>query len=156
MSHEIFQAVRLGDRESLAELMKRYPLNVIDEDGQNLLHEAIASNQDDIGEDLIVRGINVNHQDRRGLTPLHYAAMHKKARLAKRILSAGARHDIEDVHGNQPLWTATFNARGDYRIVELLVAHGSSPKHRNHHGKSAVDFAAQIEDRGLLTTLLGN
>ncbi len=45
------------------------------------------------------------------------------------------------MHGNTPLWTASFHARGNFCIVELLVRYGASFENRNKAGKTVRDIA---------------
>lgn len=33
--------------------------------------------------------------------------------------------DLQDRHGNEPLWTAVFNSRGYGELITLLLAHGA-------------------------------
>ncbi|MCP4784400.1 MAG: ankyrin repeat domain-containing protein [Fuerstiella sp.] len=89
----------------------------------------------------IERGANINHQDRNGYCPLHYVGQEKLAEVAAVLLDAGAETELRDIHGNTPLWTATFNARGDLSVVRLLVAHGASFENKNNAGKTVRDMA---------------
>jgi uncharacterized protein len=155
MPVDIFQAVRLDDRESFRSGIDGTSINVTNEFGQNLLHEAAGWGNVVLGEELIARGVNVNHQDSIGQTPLHYAAEHKYLRIAEGILRAGGKLNISDRYGNQPLWTAVFNARGDYRLVMLVCKSGANPVHQNKAGKSPLDFARQIKDAALIAILEG-
>jgi ankyrin repeat protein len=60
---------------------------------------------------------------------------------------------LRDEHGNTPLWTAVFNAKGDYVIVEQLIQASANPNSQNRHGRSPLDFARQIKDRDLISIL---
>jgi len=90
---------------------------------------------------LIEQGAAVNHQDRNGYCALHYVAQEKRSDIAELLLRAGAKTELRDAYGNTPLWTATFNARGDLSIVRLLVDHGASFENRNHAGRTVRDMA---------------
>jgi ankyrin repeat protein len=57
------------------------------------------------------------------------------------LLEAGALTDLRDMHGNTPLWTAGFSARGDYGVFQLLLRHGASLDNRNNVGKTVRDLA---------------
>jgi ankyrin repeat protein len=89
----------------------------------------------------IERGANIDHQDRNGYCALHYVGQEKLADVAKILLDAGSATELRDIHGNTPLWTATFNARGDLSVVQLLVAHGASFDNKNNAGKTVRDMA---------------
>jgi ankyrin repeat protein len=153
MEEDLFQIVRLGDKARFFSLIERAEIDQLNEFGQNLLHEAIAGKNTELGEELIRRGINVNQQDPRGQTPLHYSALHKNPALAKKIIENGGDLGLLDAHGNQPLWTAVFNAKEDYEIVSLFRRCGGNPRHTNKHGRSPLDFAKQIGNQTLIAIL---
>ena len=150
---DAFQAIRLRDRAALLAAIEQYGINVRSNIGENLLHQAIANGWELIAEHLISHGIDVNHQTETGSTPLHFAAERQNEIIARLALAAGARLDTADRHGNQPLWTAVFNARGDYRVVSLFMANGADPLHKNRYGKSPRDFASQIGDIDMIGLL---
>jgi ankyrin repeat protein len=106
--------------------------------------------------DLLSRGINVNQRDKKGRTPLHYAAAHNRLSLAKEIINKGGDINIADVHGNNALWTAVFNARGNYELVELFVEKGGDSLTKNKYNRSPLDFANQINDKKLIELLTIN
>lgn len=95
----------------------------------------------------------MNQQDRNGQTPIHFAAAHSNVALARAIVESGADLSIKDAHGNTPLWTAVFNAKGHYDIVETLVKNGADADTKNNAGKSPLAFARQIHDERLLSLL---
>ncbi|KHS62172.1 ankyrin [Pectobacterium brasiliense] len=153
MISNAFQFVRDGQSEGLCSLVTSDNVNVTNEYGQNLLHEAIAYGNVAVVNKLIELGVDVNHQDDKGQTPLHYAAQHKMKDVAEIILMNKGDVFVTDKFGNQALWTAVFNARGDYDIVSLLLTHHSLPEHKNNSGRSPLDFARQIKDTGLISIL---
>ena len=147
---DIFQIVRLNEIENYDRVKGSIDIHISDEDNQNLLHEAVIANSIDISKDLIAKGIDINAQDNKGFTPLHYAAMHKRTELAKIILENGGDVNVTDEHGNNALWTAIFNAKGDYRIVKMYLDASGDSNHKNKYGKSALDFSNQIKDQALI------
>ncbi|MDX6917661.1 ankyrin repeat domain-containing protein [Pectobacterium carotovorum] len=153
MISNAFQFVRDGQSEGLCSLVNSENVNVTNEYGQNLLHEAIAYGNVAVVNKLIELGIDVNHQDDKGQTPLHYTAQHKMKDVAEIILMNKGDVLVTDKFGNQALWTAVFNARGDYDIVSLLLKYNSLPEHKNNSGRSPLDFARQIKDTDLISIL---
>lgn len=113
--NSIFSIVRNGLYEQYLKLITNIDVNCQNEYGQNLLQEAIVSNMDEIAIDLVKKKINVNHQDGKGLSPLHYCAQYCNIRIAKLLLKNNANVNISDSYGNNPLWTAVFSARGIIR-----------------------------------------
>jgi ankyrin repeat protein len=60
---------------------------------------------------------------------------------------------LEDIYGNQALWTAVFNAKGNYTVVEAFLKFKQDVEHKNKYGKSPLDFAKQITDQFLIKIL---
>lgn len=155
---DFFQAVRRDGREALSLLTKLDDVNIRNNNGENLLHVAIAYTNVDAAVELIQRGVDVNAQDRKGATPLHYAGAHHNVVVAQQILDHGGDFEIVDQHGNTPLWTAVFNARGKYDVVNVLLAKGAArtAHQKNKHGRSPIDFATQIGDTELVKQMENN
>ena len=106
-----------------------------------------------LGNDVIKRGVDLNKQDQNGQTPLHFAAAFGQVDLAEAIIKAGGNPNIKDIHQNNALWTATFNARGNYKLAELYKRAGGDAFSKNKAQRSPLDFATQIEDEILIALL---
>ncbi len=153
MKTNIFEAIRIKDNKRAIQNINNFDINILNEDKENLLQVAIAYNNLEITDDLIKKGINLNHQDKKGLTALHYIAEYGFLELAKILVEKGADINIKDSYGNNALWIATFNARGKYEMVSLFVKNGGDPFNKNNNNKSALDFAKQIGDDELIDIL---
>src|SRR5258706_9808125 len=93
--------------ESGAEIDRR------DDLGQTPLHAAIARKRLAVASLLIQMGADVSAQDADGMTPPQWAIEHRLFDLAWKLVTRDPRVlQIEDKHGNQPLWTAVFDASG--------------------------------------------
>lgn len=125
------------------------PLNAVTLYDRSLLHEAIASGKLRAARGLISLGIDVDHQDSNGETPLHFAATFAAFDIAALLLDRGANPNIADRYGNEPLWTAAMNATDDFRLVRLLMERGARPEHKNKAGRSPLDFARQSDNKAL-------
>lgn len=155
---DFFQLVRRYEPNSLSSLRTLENINIRNDSGENLLHAAIAYSNLNAASDLIQRGIDVNAKNLKGATPLHYAGVYQIAAIAQLILDHGGNFEIADEHGNTPLWTAVFNARGKYDVVDVLLTKGARTiaRLKNKHGRSPIDFAKQIGDTELVKRLEGN
>ena len=68
-------------------------------------------------------------------------AQERLAGIASILLDAGAKTELRDIYGNTPLWTASFNARGNLSVVKLLFQYGASFDNTNNAGKTVRDIA---------------
>jgi ankyrin repeat protein len=152
---DIFQIIRRGSLDEFLNAVKSVDINVVNEEGENMLHEAIAYNPD-YAPMLIDMNIELNQQTKENATPLHYAAHHKQLEIARKIIEGGGNLNIVDKHGNNPLWYAVFFAKGNYEMVQLFMNHKADPLNKNNAGRSALDFATQIKDAELIKILCRN
>jgi ankyrin repeat protein len=88
MSRELARAIRMHDA-TLVKRLSGSDLTLRDEDGQSLLHEAVAYDNLQAAVELVQRGIDVNAADKNGQTPLHYCGIHQRAEIADVILTHG-------------------------------------------------------------------
>lgn len=106
--------------------------NESDDLGSTALHAAIAYRSLDVIAVLLDHGAGVTVQDKDGSTALHYAVEHGLPQIAERLLAKNPEViAIADKFGNEPLWTAAFNANGAYGLVSLLLRYGANPRHKN-------------------------
>ncbi len=86
---------------------------------------------------------------------MHYCAEYFNLEASELILAVeSANLNIVDKFGNNALWTAVFNARGEYDLVKLFKEHKADSNSKNNVGKSPLDFANQIEDEELAAILI--
>ncbi|MDQ3231645.1 MAG: ankyrin repeat domain-containing protein [Pseudobdellovibrionaceae bacterium] len=155
MLDDVFQSIRLHQNKEVRESLGSFDIKQTNESGQTVLHEAVAFRNEDIVGDLIQRGVDVNWPDKNGQTALHFSAAHKLAGVAATLLKQGGSLQIADRYGNQPLWTAVMNAKGQYDVVKLFVKHGADIHHKNKAGRAPLDFAKQINESALIGLLIG-
>lgn len=128
------------------------------EQGLSALHRACVTNSVDAVRILISSGIDLDMKDEvTGASALHYCCSYNYYELATMIIQAGGKVDISDNYGNQPLWTAVFNVKGDLQklpIVELFLRNGAHKEHKNNAGRSPLDFVNQVKHMPLVELLL--
>jgi ankyrin repeat protein len=152
----LFEYIRKNNKDLFYMHIDSVDINQTNEQGQNMLHEAIAFNNKALSEELIKRKINVNHQDEKLQTPLHYVANYNNSKIAKLLLNNHGDLNVVDKYRNSPLWTATFNARGSYEIIKLFLKYFPDINHKNNNNKSPLDFARKINDKELIDLLKYN
>lgn len=97
-------------------------------------------NQLSVCEVLIARGAEVN---RKGWTPLHYAATKGHTAVMRLLLQENAYIDAESNNGTTPLMMAAYYAPP--LAVKLLLEEGADPNLRNQGQASALDLALSAD-----------
>lgn len=128
---------------ALAEL-RGTELDAATREGVNALMFAALHGELAVVRDLIGRKAEVN---RRGWTPLHYAAANGHADVVRLLLEHHAYIDAESPNGTTPLMMAARQAQST--VVRLLIDEGADPTPRNQAGLDAVAYARAGGDPGL-------
>lgn len=129
-------------------------VNEKDESDTTALLYAIAYKNREAIAVLLEHGADVAVQDSDGKTSLHIAIEYKLPDVAEELLKKNpGLVAIADKHGNQPLWTAAFNPKGDYELVLILLRYGADPEHRNNVNLSPIDSAKISSDNALVRIL---
>ena len=137
-----FKIITDGDLKAVKEKINETNINVLNVNNMSLLQEALKNKQDEIARYLIEKGVGINNQDNQGMVALHYIAVYKNdLTLARVLLQKDADIEIKDKYGNSPLWTAIFNARGEYGFVKFLLENNADLKSVNTAGKTPYDLA---------------
>lgn len=137
----ISRHIRYGEDVLAKNLISESGTEILDGDSRTPLILATANARSDLVNWLIANEANVNHQDRIGYCALHFAAQNKLTTIARMLLNAGALTELRDLYGNTPLWTAAYNPKGDFGVLQLLLAHGASLDNTNNAGKTCRDMA---------------
>lgn len=121
----------------------------VDGYGRTPLHYAARDGRTEAVRDLLARGLNPSAADDDRWTPMHFAAQAYAPEVVELLLGAGATVDMEDSHGNTPLWRATFESRGRGEVIRLLRAAGADPWRANRSGVSPVSLARTISNNAV-------
>lgn len=152
----VFTAVKYDRENDYKKYINSIDINSLDHyEKGNLLQAAIACKNFKYVKDLLERGINVNNQDLKGQTVLHYLGEIKinDVNLAEDLIKHGADLNIKDKFGNNPLWYAVFYARGNYDLVRYFIEKGADPLNKSNSGWSALAKAEQLKDVTLINIL---
>ena len=134
-------------------------INITDDYGQNALFTAVQRapvnlRKYDAVALLIAKGIDVNHRDKFGRTPLYMASRSGTITDMEKLLKAGADPNVQDSkYGHSPMHVAAIKLGGKYldgwtkgidgteaiknrkAIFRLLLAHGAKLDLKDCHGR---------------------
>ena len=119
-------AIAKGHKDMFSLLLNEgCPINVVDGEGNSLVHFAAMNGQIDMIEMLAKLGLDVNIDNNCGWTPLHSATLTGEFESVHTLLRLGGRKSITKVAGNlgTPIHYATAMGRSD--MVSLLLNEGS-------------------------------
>jgi ankyrin repeat protein len=111
-------------------------VEVLNPSNESALMMAALHNQLEVATVLIERGAEVN---RKGWTPLHYAATRGHIAMMRLLLENSAYIDAESPNGTTPLMMAAYYAPP--LTVKLLLEEGADPTLRNQAKVTALDMA---------------
>ena len=117
-------------------------LEKLDSAGENAMMLAALNDDLNFVNMLIAKDAEVN---KKGWTPLHYAATNGHDDVVKVLLDHSAYIDAGSPNGTTPLMMA---ARGGHlSTVKLLLDEGADLRVKNQLGLTAVDFAKQYHEK---------
>lgn len=97
---------------------------------------------------LINSGAKVNAKNKRGCTPLHFAAFAHNMPAAKLLANMGAKIDARDDDGTTPLFCAIASLDDNWKkiveIVRFLLDNGANPDSDNISCLSPRDLAQEL------------
>lgn len=122
----------------------------IDKYGRNDLINNVIDNHVDEVVRLIKSGADINFQDKKGWTPLHFASQSFNQKMIVHLLNNGADPNKKNIHGNTPFFTALFNCKGvETNIFEQFKIKSGNPQIRNNDGVSPLDLAKKVSNYDL-------
>ena len=149
---DIFEAVALGEREIVGELLKEDAtrLSACSEDGFSPLHLASFFDHPPMVERLIEKGAEVNATSHNTMKvqPLHSAAAGRSAGSVRALIGAGADVNAKQRNGWTPLHSAAQS--GDAAMARMLVEAGADLQAESDDGQKPIDVA---QDAGFDTVL---
>jgi len=129
-------------------------LNILYPNGETHLHELINKDLWKYVETFILKGMNVDVLNKKGIAPLHLAVSQNIILLVDILLSkCKANPDILNSALDSPLHIATSN--GYFEIIKMLIEKGANINSKNNDGDTPLHIAAinQLEDKMILYLL---
>lgn len=146
-----------GDCEFTEGDLARYMIDesvkeTLQEQVQSPLLAAASCGRQDLVEELVAGGQDVNERTAYGWTPLLMASAHGYPEMAKYLLEKGANPDISNVHGITPLMYAA--RYGNVPIARLLIEFGASLDVQDVYGDTALAVATRTGHEEVVRLLL--
>jgi len=127
-----------------------------DSGGRTGLMAAIYRLDVNFAQRMVSLNANVNAQDNKGDTPLHYACMSGAPQaFVNMLLAHGAQPNIANSEGDTPLMFVVNinNPTERSSVAELLIKAGSKIDAANSRGETVLSNAIRFHDTSLVTTL---
>ena len=127
------------------------PASKLDREGRDVGWYAAMDGDLNTLQNRLQSDLSIDHADKGGASLLWIAAHDGQVEAVKYLLARGASVDAKDTHGNAALWHTTRQAVSPtpqttnfIGILELLLAAGADPDHKNKTGKTAPCWAGPM------------
>lgn len=154
---DIFREVGRGNLEYIINILSSHPridiCKLKDLNFRTLLHWAVKNNRIEIVNFLLTYNCDINAQDNKGLTALHYAANkdinfeNNSLEQMVLLIERGANINLRDISGNTPLHIACRG--GNIDLIQTLISHGADRNIPNMNNLVPVDIAQQQVDAAI-------
>lgn len=145
----IHEAVRVGDGEKVAGMMRSQGIEAKGPNGLTPLHVAAISGVMQVADFLLKRGAAIDATCDGGLTALYFALQNNNSNLIGLLLSRGASLSHQDDFGRTPLhWacavpSARLEGQARLRLVQMLLSKGADRNAQDHQGKTPMQLAEE-------------
>ncbi|WP_338482315.1 ankyrin repeat domain-containing protein [Wolbachia endosymbiont (group A) of Ophion costatus] len=143
-----FHSISFGSLKTLRFLVNKFPglINITDKDGMGPVHRAAVLSDPlecefDPIDFLIKEGADCKKADKRGATPLHYAANCRSLRVVELLVDNFASLNISDKNGKTPLHYAAEGNKLD--VVKFLVEQGAEIDAVCRDGKTPLHYTVE-------------
>jgi ankyrin repeat protein len=126
-------------------LQKNANILLVDNEGMNAAHHAVAKGDESQLQLLIKNGVEIDAMDQDMGTPLHYSVSSSSRTRIEMLLKAHARVNAVNKYGDTALHVAVRSNRID--AVRLLMQYGADPSIGNNSGLTPLTIAIK---QGLL------
>ncbi|XP_060246696.1 ankyrin repeat domain-containing protein 7-like [Meriones unguiculatus] len=97
-------------------------------------------------------GCEVDKEDRRNRTPLHYASVFNQPGMIRLLIKKSCNVNVQDDEGCTPLIKAV--EMNNVKCVSVLLKHGANPHIKDLNGNTALHYAAYNGNKAIVSQLL--
>ncbi|WP_419770310.1 MAG: ankyrin repeat domain-containing protein [Candidatus Marinarcus sp.] len=108
---------------------------------------AISSKNSELFKSLIRKGANINYVDEDGLDLFYFAVYHTQLHMAKELVKAGYKPNINPKSKRHPLAIAVLN--NDIEAIKYLLSLGFDPKKELLQRNNLLEFALHSPNKDL-------
>jgi len=152
LASPLIKAVKTNDVEALKQAALGHSINGVDARHQSLLFYAVKANAMAILNELLEKGLDVNHVNDYGETPLHLAARLGDEALLRVLLEHGADVRISNQLRQTALMLAAL--KGSKEAVAVLLEYKTSLSPVDSMGENALFYAVKGRKRSILETFI--
>lgn len=149
----LFRLTTRGLKEDFLKKFTEESCNDINEFKMSLLQNSISDEEYEIANFLIEKECNLDNQDDRGYTALHYMLGSKNTKdyeLFDTLIEKNPNLELEDnEYGNTPLMEAVMNAKVPLEIIKKLLEKGADPHHKNKADVSPYNMVKKFNFKDL-------
>lgn len=136
----------------LSHAINRSVVETLEQEVRFPLYAAACIGRQDLVEELLGKGRDVNERAAYGWTPLLMASAQGYQKMVKLMLERGANPDIPNVHGITPLMYAA--RYGNVPIANSLIDFGASRDLQDVYGDTALTVAVRSGHKAMVRLLL--
>lgn len=153
-SQDIYQAVKDGDAERVANLLEKEPelLNSKNADALTPLNLAAEQGQYGVAKLLLEKGADPLLGDNENSGPIHLAAISGSQPIVKMLMKSGVPIDAQDDNGLTPLHFAL--SRRQFDMANFLIGEGANVKIKTNNNWTSLQFAAIGGDLDLVKQIV--
>ncbi|MDC6364523.1 MULTISPECIES: ankyrin repeat domain-containing protein [Flavobacteriaceae] len=138
-AQDIFRTVCKGNLSRLDSLLQDNSINILDSRGRTLLHWSIGCQQKEAFDYLLKKGINLNHKDNDGRTPMYVAVLRNNEEYYDALVDAQPDHSWVELFGSSLLERAIINR--STLFVKKLINSGTNINTINKRGSTPLEIA---------------
>ncbi len=150
--NKAFEYIKNLDYKSLEEYLRVEDINVLNEEGQNLLMTSIINEFDNAFDLLIKNFIDINAKDYLGNTALMYTILYNKLGYFKRLVREGSNLNLINANGESALMIS-LNLKRD-EMTKILLDYNVSLEIVNKNDENICFAIIKAHNKKLLIDIL--
>ena len=136
---------------------------------KNLIYDIIKSKDINIfklffDNDDVLSILDLNYQDREGITPIMFSIFLNQYEMTKILLEKGANHNLKNINGETPLMIACNNRNITFpdnngnilkqEIINILIEKGSDINEKDNNSRTALYYSlANVNEFSIFTII---